>query len=216
MFVLLAFLSIHHSFIWVSASDRDPVTCGSGLKLLNVDHNVRLHSYDVQYGSGSGQQSVTGVSDAIDSGSYWQIMERNGSPRCVRGRAIKCGQKIRLMHLNSRKNLHSHHFQSPLTPNYEVSAFGDDGKGDEGDDWQVLCDGQRWLRDTRIRLKHISTEGYLTVSGKRYNRPISGAYEVCGMPKSTSASYWMAADGIFIKPPLPSANHNGSDRHDEL
>ena len=45
---------------------------------------------------------------------------------------IKCGQTIRLMHLQTRKNLHSHHFQSPLSHNLEVSAFGEDGEGDEG------------------------------------------------------------------------------------
>lgn len=28
------------------------VTCGSVIKLLNVKHNVRLHSHDVRYGSG--------------------------------------------------------------------------------------------------------------------------------------------------------------------
>lgn len=31
-----------------------PVTCGSVVKLLNVRHNVRLHSHDVRYGSGTG------------------------------------------------------------------------------------------------------------------------------------------------------------------
>lgn len=45
---------------------------------------------------------------------------------------IKCGQTIRLMHLSTRRNLHSHHFQSPLSHNLEVSAFGEDGEGDEG------------------------------------------------------------------------------------
>lgn len=28
------------------------VTCGSVVKLLNIKHNVRLHSHDVRYGSG--------------------------------------------------------------------------------------------------------------------------------------------------------------------
>lgn len=28
------------------------VTCGSVIKLLNLKHNVRLHSHDVRYGSG--------------------------------------------------------------------------------------------------------------------------------------------------------------------
>ena len=34
----------------------DFVTCGSTVKLFNSYHNVRLHSHDVKYGSGSGQQ----------------------------------------------------------------------------------------------------------------------------------------------------------------
>lgn len=37
-------------------SDFKYVTCGSVLKLLNPKHNVRLHSHEVKYGSGSGQQ----------------------------------------------------------------------------------------------------------------------------------------------------------------
>lgn len=32
------------------------VTCGSVIKLLNVDYKTRLHSHDVKYGTGSGQQ----------------------------------------------------------------------------------------------------------------------------------------------------------------
>ena len=36
------------------------------------------------------------------------------------------------MHIETKKNLHSHHFNSPLSNNYEVSAFGDEGLGDEG------------------------------------------------------------------------------------
>ena len=43
------------------------------------------------------------------------------------------------MHLSTRRNLHSHHFQSPLSHNLEVSAFGEDGEGDEGMD--VVCGG---------------------------------------------------------------------------
>uniref|UniRef100_A0A915DKR8 MIR domain-containing protein n=1 Tax=Ditylenchus dipsaci TaxID=166011 RepID=A0A915DKR8_9BILA len=35
---------------------------------------VRLHSHDVKYGSGSGQQSVTGMTDSSDVNSHWQIL----------------------------------------------------------------------------------------------------------------------------------------------
>lgn len=35
------------------------VTCGSVIKLLNIKHNVRLHSHDVRYGSGESLLSLT-------------------------------------------------------------------------------------------------------------------------------------------------------------
>lgn len=34
---------------------------------------------------------------------------------------IKCGDSIRLLHVSTRKNLHSHLFASPLSNNQEVS-----------------------------------------------------------------------------------------------
>ncbi|CAH8614341.1 unnamed protein product [Dicrocoelium dendriticum] len=193
---------------WCYGYHGNEVTCGTVLKLVNSQYKVKLHSHDVMYGSGSGQQSVTGVEDELDSNSYWQIMERNGAPQCIRGRVVKCGQKIRLMHLNTRKNLHSHHFQSPLSSNYEVSAFGEDGSGDEGDDWQVLCDSTHWLRSTAVRLKHMSTEGFLRVSGERYKRPISGQYEVCVSATSSPASYWTVAEGVYIQRTDSAASRN--------
>ncbi|VDK55626.1 unnamed protein product [Gongylonema pulchrum] len=50
------------------------VTCTSVVKLKNNQDGVRLHSHDVKYGSGSGQQSVTAVQDGDDVNSYWQIL----------------------------------------------------------------------------------------------------------------------------------------------
>ena len=52
---------------------------------------------------------------------------------------IKCGQSVRLTHLQTGRNLHSHHFQSPLSHNLEVSAFGEDGEGDEGRNFATFC-----------------------------------------------------------------------------
>ncbi len=36
--------------------NQDAITCGSTFKLLNQQSGDRLHSHDVKYGSGSGQQ----------------------------------------------------------------------------------------------------------------------------------------------------------------
>lgn len=60
------------------------VTCGSVVKLLNEDGNVRLHSHDVKYGTGSGQQSVTGTKIQEDSNSHWLIKAPTGK-ECTRG-----------------------------------------------------------------------------------------------------------------------------------
>ena len=46
---------------------------------------------------------------------------------------------IRLEHLETHRNLHSHKVSSPLTRKNEVSGYGDDGDGDGGDNWVVEC-----------------------------------------------------------------------------
>ena len=54
------------------------MTCGSVLKLQNVHHKIRLHSHDVKYGSGSGQQSVTGTNEKEDVNSHWAVKGLSG------------------------------------------------------------------------------------------------------------------------------------------
>lgn len=44
----------------VGASNLAVVTCGSVVKLLNTRHNVRLHSHDVRYGSGTANRDRVG------------------------------------------------------------------------------------------------------------------------------------------------------------
>ena len=55
---------------------------------------------------------------------------------------MKCGDVIRLEHVNTNKNLHSHKVQSWITKRgtEEVSCFGRDGRGDQQDDWVIECD----------------------------------------------------------------------------
>ena len=74
---------------------------------------------------------------------------------------LECGQKIRLEHLTTTRNLHSHHFSSPLSNSQEVSAFGDDGEGDTGDVWTVVCDTDVWRRDDTVMFK----VGYMSAMG---------------------------------------------------
>lgn len=191
--VLLFFLQSSYE------SDESFVTCGSVIKLLNSNYNVRLHSHEIKYGSGSGQQSVTGTETQEDINSHWVVKGTNNKS-CLRGEPISCGETIRLEHLITQRNLHSHHFSSPLSGNQEVSAFGDKGEGDTGDNWIVVCNNQYWNRQATVRLKHVDTDSWLTVSGQTYGRPIKNQYEVCTVSYSDSSAYWKAAEGVFIKP----------------
>lgn len=76
-----------------------------------------------------------------------------------RGEPVKCGDIIRLTHMETNKNLHSHHFQAPISRNLEVSAFGNKGIGDEGDNWELICSGSVWNRDSEVKFRHVATLG---------------------------------------------------------
>jgi len=90
------------------------VTCGSAFKLLNTAYKIRLHSHDIKYGSGSGQQSVTGSELKEDVNSIWLIKGIGKNP-CKRGEPVKCGATIRFQHLQTNRNRHSHLFSPPLS-----------------------------------------------------------------------------------------------------
>jgi dolichyl-phosphate-mannose--protein O-mannosyl transferase len=97
-----------------------PVTCSSTLRLKNVRANYYLHSSEISYGSGSGQQAVTGFDGDHDYNSLWTIKEgefdNSQVPLCKTGQKIKCGETVRLEHMNSGRNLHSHSsFDSPVS-----------------------------------------------------------------------------------------------------
>ncbi|KAI4814423.1 hypothetical protein KUCAC02_003619 [Chaenocephalus aceratus] len=178
------------------------VTCGSVIKLLNVKHNVRLHSHDVRYGSGSGQQSVTGVMTIEDSNSYWSVRGTLDT-LCHRG--------------TPGRNLHSHYFASPLSSNQEVSAFGDDGEGDHLDEWTVQCGGSVWKREEAVRFRHKPTDAFLSVTGEQYGRPINGQREVHAMADPSQHSLWKAMEGIFMKPSeIPTGSRDYSHLHTEF
>lgn len=72
---------------------------------------------------------------------------------------IKCGDTIRLEHIATKKNLHSHRVSSPLSGKQEISAYGDNkGEGDNGDNWLLVCQTEFWKRDESVMLNHVDTD----------------------------------------------------------
>jgi dolichyl-phosphate-mannose--protein O-mannosyl transferase len=138
------------------------ITCGSVVKLQHVESGAYLHSEEKNMGGGSGQQIVTWIPQVGDTSNLWWIREGNDDKYCVAGSPIQCGDKIRLTHLDTMRNLHTHNVQSPLSRQQEVSGFGQgDGQGDTGDDWILECSTGNWKRGANARLRHVDTNKYL-------------------------------------------------------
>lgn len=80
----------HHDTQESMEEEDDPditnyVTCGSLIKLKHTATGYRLHSHQVSYGSGSGQQSVTTISSNDDPNSFWMVRGAQGKKRCKQG-----------------------------------------------------------------------------------------------------------------------------------
>lgn len=182
-----------------SASQNVEVTYGTVLKLMHEKTKHRLHSHDVPYGSGSGQQSVTAFQNVDDSNSYWIVRPSPDDTSAKQGDTIANGAIIRLQHMRTRKWLHSHLHASPLSGNLEVSCFGGESDSDTGDYWRLVIEGsgKTWKQDQRIRLQHVDTSGYLHSHDKKYARLV-GQQEVCGVREKRADNVWLAAEGVYL------------------
>ena len=144
--------------------------------------------------------------------NLWLIKEADGEVPCKTGEKIRTGTKIRLMHLNTGANLHSHNVRSPLSNQQEVTGYGEGGEGDRGDNWVILADGKRgggsgyWEKDQTVYLRHADTEKYLgCAKDAQFNRqncghncPMMNHLEIFGRSKSDAFTQWKAETGIFL------------------
>ena len=222
----IAFLAL----VWMAAASSDDdddmdgtqlITCGSVFRLRNPLTDRRLHSHSVTYGSGSGQQSVTGFPEHHDVNSLWIVRTYGGEDlhHCMQGTPITDGSEITLTHLSTGRNLHSHSaHSSPLSGLQEVSCFGENGQGDEGDVWilHILKEknadkasepkdksGKRlWARGDTFLLEHKQTKNFLMLQDKHiYRDPIPGQAEICATKRSKSIRkniMWTDAEGFFF------------------
>mmetsp|Transcript_7433 Transcript_7433/g.21140 ORF Transcript_7433/g.21140 Transcript_7433/m.21140 type:complete len:259 (+) Transcript_7433:144-920(+) len=219
------------------------VTCGSAVKLSHLESKTATgmeHFLSSEgnrnLGSGSGQQIVTAVSSTTTTtttNTLWWIRgpndesrfdndnndnaNANGVAACTQGVAqpIACGSVIRLSHLESLRNLHSHNVKSPLSRQQEVSAFGEgDGDGDNGDDWRVVCSNSNssnggknyWERSSVVSFQHVDSGAYLGASSTvkfthqncGHNCPILNHLEVFGRKQKDHFGNWVAEMGVHL------------------
>lgn len=192
------------------------VTCGSAIKLTHVEsgNTFVLRSDEQQLQSGSGQQLVTANDNDRSPKGLWQVRGPSTGEVCETGTPVKCGSTIRLMHVLTGSNLHTHGIKSPLSNQHEVTGFGQDGAGDAGDDWNVVCEtgsyfggaNEIWKRNEPIQLQSAATKRYLgassTVKFTEQNCgrgcPILNNLEVFGRTKNDSYSHWKVILGVHL------------------
>jgi dolichyl-phosphate-mannose-protein mannosyltransferase len=156
------------------------------LRSQGMNSNL-LHSHRQVYPSGSRQHQVT-TYGFKDMNNNWRISNsRSAEP--LNG-YLKDGDVLRLSHVFTKGNLHSHEIPAHVTNlAWEVSGYGDETIGDEKDDWIVEIVSQLHSSNstyaelyeidenftkyvhpvsTTFRLRHKELGCYLGTTGQSY------------------------------------------------
>ena len=186
------------------------ITYGSSLRIQNIMTKYHLSSFGMNWSTGSGLQIVTAVQSDKDRNSLFTIKEGETYPTKINGDPVLCGEVIRLEHISTGKNLHSHDFKSFVTNSQEACAFGEDGNGDVNDNFRISCykqnDNETITGKTEFFLQHVPTEKWLYINYKSsmYNDgncrgcPIRGQREVSLTGKKDKQCLWKVIGGIIF------------------
>ncbi|ORX57625.1 PMT-domain-containing protein [Hesseltinella vesiculosa] len=153
---------------------------GSRLTIKNFGYaGGLLHSHSQTYPEGSKQQQITCYHHKDDN-NHWVIKApRTGDGTTIEeindeeARFVKDGDVVRLMHLKTGRNLHSHPVAAPVSNSqWEVSGYGDEEVGDLQDNWKIEVVDDLVHRDTEtghirslttlFRIRHVSQNCLLT------------------------------------------------------
>ncbi len=172
-----------------------PVKYGDTIRLMHVMTKYALHSHGINYSHpGSSRQQQVTAYGRHDFNDYWLIKEYNKlTTNKKNGEPIRHGDIVRLEHVATGRNLHSHDAPSPLTKQQEVTAFGDDGIGDTNDLWRIEVDGKGvWFEKKKIRLIHLNTNNALhSHAGHSHPEFTAGQQEVTCFTERNNDDFWV-------------------------
>ena len=206
------------------------ITYGSSLRIQNTITKYYLSSFGMNWSTGSGLQIVTAVQSDKDINSLFTIKEGDTYPVKINGDPVLCGEVIRLEHIATGKNLHSHDFKSMVTNSQEACAFGEDGNGDVNDNFRITCykqnDNDTITGKTEFFLQHVPTEKWLYINyktsmfndGNCRGCPIRGQREVSLTSKKDKQCLWKVIGGIIFSSEKeqnePSHKHDDNNQDD--
>ncbi|XP_053969988.1 protein O-mannosyl-transferase 2 [Anastrepha ludens] len=170
-----------------------------------------LHSHLHLYpkGLGARQQQITTYTHKDDNNKW--IIKPYNKKAFVDIKYVQHGDLIRLEHVASKRNLHSHDEQAPVTKRHlQVTGYGEDGQGDANDIWRVLLVDNKQNTSvktvtTKFLLVHYMQNCALTASGKQLPKWGFEQQEVsCNPNIRDKNAIWNVEDNLNKK--LPSVN----------
>ncbi|XP_050527645.1 protein O-mannosyl-transferase 2 isoform X4 [Daktulosphaira vitifoliae] len=171
-----------------------------------------LHSHWHLYPDnvGAKQQQITTYAHK-DENNRWLIKPYNDDDSIHNSsdvRFLKHGDMIRLEHVPTKRNLHSHREPAPITKkHYQVTGYGENGTGDYNDVWKVFIDGGTdgvviSAVISKIKIVHVLQHCVLTTTNKQLPKWAFEQHEVTCSPNLRDAnSFWNVEDNINAKLP---------------
>lgn len=179
-----------------------------------------LHSHWHLYpeGVGARQQQVTAYSHK-DSNNRWLVKRANleNIDSIIGDIYVRDNDLIILEHVNTKRNLHSHKEQAPITKRHnQVTCYGENGLGDANDIWKVVKEASSQLmkknEDNRIytvrskfKLIHLVSSCALHSHSKQLPKWAYEQMEVTCNPKIFDKNnLWNIEDNYY--PSLPNSS----------
>lgn len=169
-----------------------------------------LHSHWHLYpeGVGARQQQVTTYTHKDDN-NHFIIKKYNSEYEPANEiELIKNGELIRLQHVTTNRNLHSHKEPAPMSKkHYQVTGYGENGTGDANDVWKVLiingAEGETVKTvSSKLKFVHYLQHCVLTSSGKQLPKWAYEQQEVsCNPNMRDTNALWNVEDNIFSQLP---------------
>ncbi|GJQ78343.1 hypothetical protein Trydic_g22172 [Trypoxylus dichotomus] len=165
-----------------------------------------LHSHYHLYpeGVGARQQQITTYTHKDDN-NKWLIKKYN-TDKSDGIHIVRSGDLIRLEHIPTRRNLHSHKEHAPITKkHFQVTGYGENGTGDANDVWKISIIGERdgtkvTAVNCKVKLVHYLQTCALTTSGKQLPKWGYEQQEVaCNPNLRDSNAVWNVEENIFDK-----------------
>ncbi|KAL0110076.1 hypothetical protein PUN28_013605 [Cardiocondyla obscurior] len=168
-----------------------------------------LHSHWHLYpeGVGARQQQITTYSHKDDN-NLWLVKKYDTDVISPEPELVKHGDFVRLEHVTTKRNLHSHKEIAPISKkHYQVTGYGENGTGDANDVWKILITNGRdgdvvETVTSKLKFVHYLHHCILTCSGKTLPKWGYSQQEVsCNPNMRDKNGLWNVEDNQYAKLP---------------